>query len=81
MMAQVDHLLIERGYMRPGDAVVLVAGQLIGRPSTTNRMKLHRIGEYGDGEYGNKVAFFIRQDTGSGGLRGQNPSRSRVLKL
>jgi pyruvate kinase len=45
MMAQMDHLLIERGYLNPGDVVVFVAGQPIGRPGTTNLMKLHRIGE------------------------------------
>ncbi len=45
MMAQMDRLLIERGYLNPGDVVVFVAGQPIGRPGTTNLMKLHRIGE------------------------------------
>jgi pyruvate kinase len=45
MMAQMDRLLIDRGHLRLGDAVVFVAGQPIGRPGTTNLMKLHRIGE------------------------------------
>jgi pyruvate kinase len=45
MMDQMDRLLIERGYLHPGDAVVFVAGQPIGRPGTTNLLKLHRIGE------------------------------------
>jgi pyruvate kinase len=45
MMAQMDRLLIERGYLHVGDAVVFVAGQPVGRPGTTNLMKLHRIGE------------------------------------
>jgi pyruvate kinase len=45
MMAQMDRLLIERGFLNPGDVVVFVAGQPIGRPGTTNLMKLHRIGE------------------------------------
>jgi len=45
MMGQMDRLLIERGYLRPGDVVVFVAGQPIGRPGTTNLMKLHQIGE------------------------------------
>jgi len=45
MMAQMDRLLIDRGYLKPGDVVVFVAGQPIGRPGTTNLMKLHRIGE------------------------------------
>ena len=45
MMQQMDRLLIERGYLRPGDVVVFVAGQPIGRAGTTNLMKLHKIGE------------------------------------
>jgi pyruvate kinase len=45
MMAQMDALLIERDYLHPGDVVVFVAGQPIGRAGTTNLMKLHRIGE------------------------------------
>jgi pyruvate kinase len=45
MMAQMDRLLIDRGHLHLGDAVVFVAGQPIGRPGTTNLMKLHRIGE------------------------------------
>lgn len=45
MMAQMDCLLIDRGHLKPGDVVVFVAGQPIGRPGTTNLMKLHRIGE------------------------------------
>jgi pyruvate kinase len=45
MMAQMDRLLIDRGLLHLGDPVVFVAGQPIGRPGTTNLMKLHRIGE------------------------------------
>jgi len=45
MMAQVDRLLLGSGYLRGGDLVVFVAGQPIGRPGTTNLMKLHQIGE------------------------------------
>jgi len=45
MMAQVDRLLLGRGYLRGGDLVVFVAGQPIGRPGTTNMMKLHQIGK------------------------------------
>ena len=45
MLAQMDRMLIERGYLHPGDAVVFVAGQPIGRPGTTNLMKLHQIGD------------------------------------
>lgn len=45
MMALMDRVLLERGLVKPRDAVVFVAGQPIGRPGTTNMMKLHRVGE------------------------------------
>jgi pyruvate kinase len=45
MMAQMDRVLLEKGYVKPRDSVVFVAGQPIGRPGTTNMMKLHRVGE------------------------------------
>jgi len=43
MLAQMDQLLVYRGYLKPGDSVVFVAGQPIGRAGTTNLMKLHQI--------------------------------------
>jgi pyruvate kinase len=46
MMAQMDRVLLERGFVKPRDSVVFVAGQPIGRPGTTNMMKLHRVGEW-----------------------------------
>jgi pyruvate kinase len=45
MMAQMDRELLDRGMVKPRDSVVFVAGQPIGRPGTTNMMKLHRVGE------------------------------------
>ncbi len=45
MVDQLDAVLMERGCVSPGDAVVLLAGQPVGRPGTTNMMKLHRVGE------------------------------------
>ncbi|MGC8759231.1 MAG: pyruvate kinase [Bryobacteraceae bacterium] len=45
MMALMDRVLLDRGLVKPRDAVVFVAGQPIGRPGTTNMMKLHRVGE------------------------------------
>jgi len=45
MMTLMDHMLIETGGLKPRDSVVFVAGQPIGRPGTTNLMKLHRVGE------------------------------------
>lgn len=45
MLAQVDRLLCERKSLKPGDAVIFVAGQPPGRKGNTNLMKLHRVGE------------------------------------
>ena len=45
MMAQMDRTMLDKAYVKPRDSVVFVAGQPIGRPGTTNLMKLHRIGE------------------------------------
>ncbi len=44
MMAQMDRTLLERGWIKPRESVVFVAGQPIGRSGTTNLMKLHRVG-------------------------------------
>lgn len=45
MLAQMDRILLEGRYVKPRDSVVFVAGQPVGRPGTTNIMKLHRVGE------------------------------------
>jgi pyruvate kinase len=45
MLALMDRVLLERGAVQPRDCVIFVAGQPIGRPGTTNLMKLHRVGE------------------------------------
>jgi len=44
MLAQMDRLLIENGGLRHGQLVVFLAGQPVGRPGSTNLMKLHRLG-------------------------------------
>uniref|UniRef100_Q01WK7 Pyruvate kinase n=1 Tax=Solibacter usitatus (strain Ellin6076) TaxID=234267 RepID=Q01WK7_SOLUE len=44
MLSQMDRVLIEGGYLQKGQLVVFVAGQPVGRPGTTNLMKLHRVG-------------------------------------
>ncbi|MCU1234640.1 MAG: pyruvate kinase, partial [Candidatus Solibacter sp.] len=44
MLTQMDRVLIEGGYLQKGQLVVFVAGQPVGRPGTTNLMKLHRLG-------------------------------------
>jgi pyruvate kinase len=43
MLGQMDTLLVERGLLKPGDKVVFVAGQPVGRAGSTNLMKLHRV--------------------------------------
>jgi pyruvate kinase len=45
MLAQMDRMLTDHGQVKEGDSVVFLAGQPIGRPGTTNLMKLHRIGD------------------------------------
>jgi pyruvate kinase len=44
MLAQMNRTMVDRGYLRQGQLVVFVAGQPVGRPGTTNLMKLHRVG-------------------------------------
>jgi pyruvate kinase len=44
MLTQMERVLVEGGYMKQGQLVVFLAGQPVGRPGTTNLMKLHRIG-------------------------------------
>ena len=44
MLNQMDRVLIEGGYLQKGQLVVFVAGSPVGRPGTTNLMKLHRVG-------------------------------------
>ena len=43
MMAQMDRLLVERGVATVGDNLVFVAGQPIGKPGSTNMLKLHTV--------------------------------------
>ena len=43
MMAMMDRSLLEHGLVKPGDSVVFVAGQPIGRPGSTNMLKLHEV--------------------------------------
>jgi len=45
MLQQLDLMLMQNGSLKKGDTVVFVAGQPIGRPGTTNLLKLHRVGE------------------------------------
>lgn len=45
MLDQLDLMLLENGSTKKGDTLVFVAGQPIGRPGTTNLLKLHRVGE------------------------------------
>lgn len=45
MVLQLDSTLLERGFVKLRDNVVFMAGQPIGRPGTTNFVKLHRMGD------------------------------------
>lgn len=45
MVMQLDGILLGQGLVKTRDNVVFVAGQPIGRPGTTNFVKLHRMGE------------------------------------
>ena len=44
MLRTVDRQLLNDGVGRPGESVVIVAGVPPNRRTTTNLMKLHRIG-------------------------------------
>ena len=44
MLALMDRMMVDGGYIQKGELVVFVAGQPVGRPGTTNLMKLHRVG-------------------------------------
>jgi pyruvate kinase len=45
MIAQIDTIVLEHGWLRKGDGVVCIAGQPVGQSGTTNMLKLHRVGE------------------------------------
>ena len=44
MLAHMDRVMVEGGYLQQGQLVVFLAGQPVGQPGTTNLMKLHRVG-------------------------------------
>jgi pyruvate kinase len=39
----VDKLIIENNWAQPGDRIILVAGQPLGAPGTTNSINVHNI--------------------------------------
>lgn len=45
MLNLLDLSLLQSGSLAKGDTVIFVAGQPIGRPGTTNLMKIHKVGE------------------------------------
>ncbi len=45
MLRQMETMLIELGWCRRSDVVVLVSGQPIGHEGSTDMMKIHRLGE------------------------------------
>ena len=47
MIAQAEQLLLEKGFVRPGDRFVLTAGVPIGQPGTTNLLKVQQVEQRG----------------------------------
>jgi pyruvate kinase len=45
MIAQIDRIVLEQGWLKLGDGVVCIAGQPVGQTGSTNMLKLHRVGE------------------------------------
>jgi pyruvate kinase len=45
MVLLLDETLLGKGLVKPKDNIVFMAGQPIGRPGTTNFVKLHRMGD------------------------------------
>jgi pyruvate kinase len=45
MVKQLDHLLLRTRLVKERDTIVFMAGQPIGRPGSTNFVKLHRMGD------------------------------------
>ncbi len=43
MLTEMEHVLIASGRVKPGDNIVFVAGQPVGRRGSTNMLKLHRV--------------------------------------
>ncbi len=43
MLHQANQVLVDGGYAKPGDVVVITSGVPIGQPGSTNMLKLHRI--------------------------------------
>ncbi len=44
MLSLMDRVMVKDGHLQQGELVVFLAGQPVGRPGTTNLMKLHRVG-------------------------------------
>jgi pyruvate kinase len=44
MLNVVDRTLLPRGWLKPGQSIVVVAGQPVGRAGTTNLIKLYAVG-------------------------------------
>jgi len=43
MMAMMDRTLVTKGLAKPGEMVVFLSGQPIGKPGSTNTMILHKV--------------------------------------
>jgi pyruvate kinase len=47
MLNVVDQTLVPAGWLQPGQSIVVVAGQPVGRVGTTNLIKLYSVGASG----------------------------------
>lgn len=45
-LQEIDKVLVEGGHLQRGDMIVLLAGQPMWRPGTTNMLILHRLGDH-----------------------------------
>ncbi len=43
MLRQVNRTLVERGFVRTGEELVITSGVPLGQPGSTNMLKLHRV--------------------------------------
>ncbi len=50
MILMVERLSLDRHLLQPGDIMVITAGTPVGRPGTTNMMKVHVVGEVAEAE-------------------------------
>lgn len=50
MVSQMNDMLVEQGYVMPGDQLVIVSGSPVGIPGKTNMMQVHQVKPVGWGD-------------------------------